>query len=256
MIPAELEYVRPTTLDDALAALAAEGAVPIAGGHSLVPMLKTRLARPSLVVDVRDVLPRGISGDRSSVTIGAATTWRDLSAAREVPELVRECASGIGDLQVRNHGTAAGSLAHADPASDFAAVALATDASLRLLSASGERVVAAADFFVGPFTTVLAQGELIVEIVLPAEYAGSAYVAVEDPASGYALAGAAVCVYGGGRSAIGLTGATAVPVRLDAVTSVDELDVLADARTDAGYRRRLAAVVIERALARATERAA
>jgi carbon-monoxide dehydrogenase medium subunit len=258
MIPAPLDYLRPTTLDEALEALRADDALPLAGGHSLVPMLKLRLSRPSLLVDVRGVLPRGVD----STAIGAATTWRELAAAPS--ELVRECAAEVGDLQVRNHGTVGGSLAHADPSSDFAAVAVAADARLRLVSASGEREVAAAQFFTGPFGTVREHGELIAEIIVP-EVPG-AYEAVEDPASGYPLAGAAVCL-ADGRSRIGLTGVAGSPVLLEdveadpAAASAATVDVLADAdlledlRADADYRRRLAAVVVSRAMTRALERA-
>jgi aerobic carbon-monoxide dehydrogenase medium subunit len=262
MIPAPLDYFRPDSLDEALEALRAEDSLPLAGGHSLVPMLKLRLARPSLLVDVRGVLPRGITRDAAGATIGAAATWRELADADL--ELVSECASSIGDLQVRNHGTVGGSLAHADPSSDFAAVAVATDARLRLVSGSGEREVAATDFFAGPFTTAREHGELISEIVLGAE--GGAYVAIEDPASGYPLAGAAVCV-ADGRCDIGLTGVAGAPLRLAGVEAVSDavasataealvgVDVLDDVRADAAHRRRLAAVVAARALERALERA-
>jgi carbon-monoxide dehydrogenase medium subunit len=280
MMPTPFEYTRPGSLAEAFDELGRDGSVALAGGHSLVPMLKMRLVRPSLLVDVRAVLPRGIR-DGVEIVIGAATTWRELfeaGAVREVPTAVRDCAAAIGDVQVRNHGTLGGSLAHADPASDFGAVALAVDARLRLVSATGERAVVASDFFAGPFATVLGKGELIAEIALPAELArcGSAYVAIEDPASGYALAGAAACVNLGGagveRCRIGLTGVAETPLRLRSVEAevtetgmaaaraataeaLDSIDALDDVHADPAYRRQLAAVVVERALRCAVERA-
>jgi carbon-monoxide dehydrogenase medium subunit len=266
VIPAPFEYVRAGSVEEALEALADPEAKVLAGGHSLVPVLKLRLVRPSLLVDVGRLPLRGVAREDGVLRVGALTTYDELLRADGVPDALREAAASVGDLQVRNRGTIGGGLAHGDPASDVAAAALALGARLRARSPEGERELPADGFFIGPYTTALAQQELVVELVFEAGGA-SAYASVEDPASGYPLAGAAVRL-GDGRATVGLTGVAAAPRRLEAVEerlaggatpSVDELEeLLGDVEAGGGdleHRRRLAAVVVARAAAQARERA-
>jgi carbon-monoxide dehydrogenase medium subunit len=259
MIPARVDYMRAGSLDEALEALREPEARALAGGQSLIPAMKLRLARPSLLVDLGGLDLNGIRVDDGELRIGALATWDELARSEELrrPELraISECADGIGDLQVRNLGTIGGGLAHADPASDMLAVALAHDMRLVVRSASGERTVPAEAFFVGPFTTALEPGELITEIVVPVppQGSGSAYVAVENPASGFALAGAAALAHADGTSRVGVTGVGGRPF-LDPVGSAD-LTVTYDRFAPPEYRRQLMDVVIRRATDQARTRA-
>jgi carbon-monoxide dehydrogenase medium subunit len=263
VIPAAVTYVRATTIEDALGALGDPDASALAGGQTLIPAMKLRIARPSLLVDIGGLDLRGVSVDADSVRIGALTTWDELLRARELerPELaaIPECASGIGDLQVRNRGTVGGSLAHAHPASDFPALALAFGASIVLRSAGGERAVDAREFFLGPFTTAIRAGELLTEVVLPlpAEGSGSAYACVEHPASGYALAGAAALVRPDGTRTAALTGIGSHAFLLESgdTTGLEDVTVFGDDFAPVAYRRHLARVVVGRALAAAAARA-
>lgn len=265
MIPAAVRYERPTDLERALELLGEEDARALAGGQSLLPVMKLRIARPELVVDISRLPLRGVELRGDELLVGALTTWDELASA---PELGRaafagivECAQGIGDLQVRNRGTIGGSLAHADPASDMPAVLIALGARLRLRSRRGERSIQASDLSVGPFLTTLEPGELITEIVVstPPQGSGSAYVSVEHPASGFALAGAAALVSPAGES-VALAGVAATPVLLtegaDPSAALAEIDVLDDRFAPEEYRRQLAAVVVRRALEAARTRAA
>ncbi|MDW8339666.1 MAG: FAD binding domain-containing protein, partial [Thermoleophilia bacterium] len=167
-----------------------------------------------------------------------------------------ECAAGIGDLQVRNRGTVGGGLAHADPAGDAPAVALALDVAIDAHGPQGARSIPAAEFVLGPYETALAAGELAVGIRVPVPPAGSgsAYVKVEHPASGFALAGAAALVLPDGSSRIALTGIGGAPVLLADESGIDELEVAGDRFAGADYRRHLARVVVRRALERARAR--
>ena len=263
MIPAAVDYTRATTIDDALAALADPAASALAGGQTLVPAMKLRVARPSVLVDIGGLDLRGVSVDGESIRIGALTTWDELLRASELerPELagIPECVSGIGDLQVRNRGTVGGSLAHAHPASDFPAVALAFGAAIVLRSAGGERRVNAAEFFLGPFMTAIQGGELLTEIVLPLPPGGtgSAYACVEHPASGYALAGAAALVGPSGtRAAVTGIGGHALLLENGDPSALEDVTVFGDDFAPADYRRQLARVVVQRAVAAASTRAA
>jgi aerobic carbon-monoxide dehydrogenase medium subunit len=200
MIPASLDYVRAKTLNDAFKALAGRDTKVIAGGHSLLPMLRLRLARPAKLVDIAGLKElRGIQVEKGGVRIGAATTYREIldsSTIRSRLPVMQEVTRTIGDLQVRNRGTIGGALAHADPASDMTALLLALDATFNLRSKSGKRAVKAADFFKGAFDTALKKGELLIDIVVPvvAKGAGAAYASFEQPASGYPMAAAAAVV--------------------------------------------------------------
>ena len=280
MIPAEFAYRRAVSVEDAIAALADPDAKIVAGGHSLIPMMKLRLARPSLLVDIGGLPLGGIVDGAGEVAIGALTTHADIARASSLTggalAAVAECAAAVGDAQVRNAGTIGGSVAHGDPASDAPAALLALDARIRVLAAGGQREVPAGEFFKGPFWTALGEQELVTAVVYPkpSGQAASAYASVEDPASGYPLAGAAaLVVVEGGRvvsARIGVTGvsgtafrataAEAAAVSGAAVSAAAREDiagqaVFGDARFDEEYRRHVAAIVIGRAVERAVARA-
>ena len=284
MIPAGFDYVRAASLRDALSVLAAgDGTKVLAGGHSLLPMMRFRLAQPPRLVDISGLTElRGIEEHRRGARIGSGTTYRDLlesALLRERFPLVAECTHGIGDLQVRNRGTVGGSLAHADPASDMPAVMLVLDATFNLRSKRGKRAVRAREFFQGPFATQLAEDELLIDITLPPlpKGAGTSYLSQDQAASGYALAGAAavvartrktvshavVALTGVGEvsrligSADQLVGTKAEPEVLARVAggSVDGIEIDGDIHAPAEYRRHLATVVVRRALESALSRA-
>jgi len=265
MIPASIQYRRAISLRDALEGLADPDAAILAGGQSLIPVLKLRLARPSLLVDIAELELRGVEVENGSVRVGALTVWEELTSEPRLagPALaaIPECAAGIGDLQVRNRGTVGGSLAHADPASDFPAVALALGATLRLASATGTRDIEASEFFLGPFTTAIAPEELLTDVLVPTPDpgSGSAYVCVEHPASGFALAGAAVLVRPDGSHSVAVTGvgshAFLLPAADDPTDGIAEAEVFGDHFASADYKRHLASVVVRRALATAEKRA-
>ena len=288
MIPAPFEYERPASLAEALRVLAegGPGVRAIAGGQSLLPLMKLRLARPERLVDIgRFEELRGVrSLPDGGLAIGALTTWADLLADPRVMAVgaIGDAIPTIGDVQVRNRGTIGGAIAHADPAADIAAPLLALDATLVARSAGGERTIPIAELFVGPFTTGLAPGELLTEVRLDAAAvrAASAYVAVPHPASGYPIAGAAVALRraqagppdaDGPRDAwaIALTGVGDVPYRAAASESAlaqgapaaaaaagaaAGVRVLADPYADRDYRAAMAVVTCRRALDAALSR--
>ena len=218
MIPAPTRYARATDLDHAFELLAEPDAKAIAGGQSLIPVMKLRIARPSVVVDISRLALRGIAERDGELHIGPLTTWDDLTGvAHPGLEAIAECANGIGDIQVRNLGTVGGSVVHADPASDMPAVLLALGARLEVRSPAGSREVPVGEFLLGPFTTSLEPQELVTDVVvpLPGPGSGSAYASVEHPASGFALAGAAALVTPD-REAVAVTGVGATPFALAA----------------------------------------
>ena len=258
MIPAETCYARASDLDHALELLAEPDSKAIAGGQSLIPVMKLRIARPSLVVDISRLDLRGVEERDGEVHVGPLTTWNELIGAEVLqrPPLaaVAECARGIGDLQVRNLGTIGGSVVHADPASDMPAVLLALGARLRLRSPEGERALAVSDALVGPFTTTLEPDELVTDIAIPMppHGSGSAYASVEHPASGFALAGAAALATPDGES-VAVTGVGLTPFVLSG--DLSDAEIFGDRFAPAEYRRALARVVADRALSAARERA-
>jgi aerobic carbon-monoxide dehydrogenase medium subunit len=263
VIAAALQHRRASSLDDALEALADPDAKALAGGQSLLPVLKLRVIRPSVLVDIGRLDLGGMRLDGDELRIGALTTWDELARATELRQgplaAIAECAAEVGDLQVRNRGTLGGSLAHADPASDLPAVVLALGAQLVVRSTSGERTVEASAFFRGPFTTALDQGELITEVVFPVvPGAGSAYVRVEHPASGFALAGAAALVRREGEQSVAVTGVGAhaflLPADGNPLEALADAEIYGDRFAPEEYRRHLAGVVVGRALERARER--
>jgi carbon-monoxide dehydrogenase medium subunit len=284
MIPTSFDYVRAGSLKDALNALAAGGGTKvIAGGHSLLPIMKFRLTQPTRLVDISrlDEL-KGIAEKGRGARIGAGTTYRELLESdllRERFPLVVEATETIGDLQVRNRGTVGGGLAHADPASDMPAVMIAVDATFNLRSKRGKRSVQAREFFQGPFTTGLADDELLTEIILPPlpSGAGSVYVSQDHPASGYAIVAVAAVVArkrktvshavaaltGVGevaflcRSVESLVGSQGEPEAIARVAAeaTAGIEINGDTFAPAEYRRHLAEVMTRRALATAVERA-
>lgn len=195
MIPQSFEYSAPKTIDEALGLLA-EGAKPLAGGMSLIPMMKLRLAAPEHVVDlgrIRDLNYIREAGGK--LHIGATTTHHEVESSALVKAkcpLLAEAAACIGDVQVRNMGTIGGSVAHADPSADYPAALQALEAQFVLKGASGERTVSAADFFLDTFTTALEPGEIVREVVVPVEIGTVSYQKVFQPASGFAIVGIAV----------------------------------------------------------------
>jgi carbon-monoxide dehydrogenase medium subunit len=277
MIPAAFDYARPASLDEALELLA--GADPsirvLAGGQSLIPLMKLRLARPQRLVDVGrlDALHGVRDAAGGGLAIGAMTTWATLLGDPRVTAhgALADVLPVIGDVQVRNRGTIGGSLAHADPASDIAAPALALGFEVVARSAArGERTIPVTELFAGPFMTSLAPDEILVEIRVPAAPAGtaSAYRALPQPASGYPIAGVAV-VLGAGSAVVAVTGvgeqpyrATGVEQALAAGASIDDAvagittgqRVNSDIHADRVYRAAMAAVMARRAHALASSR--
>jgi carbon-monoxide dehydrogenase medium subunit len=287
MFPAAFAYHRPRTVGAALKLLQAHGeeATLLAGGQSLLPMMKLRLLEPAHVVDIGRIRAlRRIRAGEGRLRIGAlATHWMIESSAvvRRAAPALAEAAHVIGDLQVRNLGTVGGSLAHADPASDYPAVLLALDAEIDLLGPGGGRSVAAAAFFRGVMTTAAAADEMILAVTVPVQAgaAGQAYLKIPNPASGFALAGVAALVrLDGGRYAhvrVGITGVAGAPYRARGVEdalagrevsdallaeaaarAADGVDPNDDLHASGAYRLHLARVLARRALAAAAERAA
>jgi len=197
MRPAALNYQRSTSLNEALQMLAHPGAKPIAGGHSIIPPMNLRLSEPELLIDIGRLTElKGIRVEGGSLIIGSLSTHADVSRSSEVqahaPALAK-AASVVGDPQVRNWGTLGGNIAHADPASDPPTVLLAYDARIHVAGLNGSRVIAAADFFKGLFTTDLRAGELVTAVeIASASSKKSAYAKMAHPASRYAVVG--VCV--------------------------------------------------------------
>ena len=288
MIPAMFDYRRAESLDDALAALAeGDGSTKvIAGGMSLLPLMKLRLASPGRLIDIGRLSElKGVRKlDDGRMAIGALTTYAELldSPMRQYG-LLRDALPHIGDVQVRNRGTIGGAIAHSDPASDLPACLLALDAELVARSASGgERLIPMVGFTEGAFSTGLRSDELLTEIRVmgPRDDAGSAYVSLQNPASGYAMVGVAVVVFevenvGIGSANVAVTGvsdapyrATAVeaalagsgrsPASIDAAAShaTDGQTVNADIHADRDYRTRMAAVFTRRAIQAALARLA
>ena len=283
MIPTTFEYARATSLDDALAKLheAGEGAKVIAGGHSLVPLMKLRLSEPQALIDIGR-LPElhGIEERDGAISIGAATVHHDVATSSLLQSrcpAVAEAAASIGDPQVRNRGTIGGSVAHADPSADMPAVLLALDADIHLKSPRGWRAVKAADFFRGLFLVDMRADEIIARIAF-VPVRSAAYAKLHQRASHYAIVGVAASleVKDGTIAAarVGLTGATSHACRLARVeqalegrplaqATIDgaaqvagqELDeVNADIHASAEYRRAMVQVFVRRALSSAMAR--
>jgi carbon-monoxide dehydrogenase medium subunit len=283
VISSHFEYMRAKSIDDALAKLRAsdgEGKF-IAGGHSLVPLMKLRLSEPRLLIDIARIPGlAGIHSKGEKVEIGAGTVHQDVASSSMLQQscpMIAECASDIGDPQVRNRGTLGGSLAHADPAADYPAVMLALDAEIHLKGHNGWRTVKAPDFFKGMFTVDLAPDEIIAGVQFQ-PVLSAAYAKLQQRASRFAIVGvaAAIDVHGGTiRSArIGLTGASSHAMRLFDVEEAlagkpatekgieaavkmagrSLKDVNSDIHASAEYRRAMVPVFTRRALSKAIAR--
>jgi carbon-monoxide dehydrogenase medium subunit len=283
VIPAAFDYQRAGTLDEALGLVGSSGTKVIAGGMSLLPLMKLRLASPERLVDIGRL--RELKGvrklDDGRLAIGSLTTYAELmeSPARHYG-LLRDALPGIGDVQVRNRGTVGGAVAHCDPASDLPAVLLALDAEIVARSKGGERVIPADGFFLGAFETALAEDELITEIRLPGarDDAGSAFRSMSQKASGYSIVGVAVVVIIDGdrgitQAGVALTGVGDAPYRARGVEAAlvgtdgraaaaaaaashatDGVTVNSDIHADAAYRTAMAAVYTRRAIEAAVGR--
>ena len=287
MFPAEFEYHRAATVKDAISMFKqfGDGARILAGGHSLLPMMKLRLAQPSHLIDIGRIAElRNIEENADKLTVGAAVTHDRISndtLVRAKLGLLAECAAAIGDVQVRNRGTIGGSLSHSDPAADYPAAVLALEAELKLESDSGARTVKAADFFIDLMTTTARAGEILTQITFASisPNAGYAYLKHRHPASGFAIVGVAVLMVLDKRGncqrvRVGVTGLGAKAFRAEAVETdltgkipddatidlaaarvADGIDPLADIHTSAEFRAQLARVYTRRALSIAAARA-
>jgi carbon-monoxide dehydrogenase medium subunit len=286
MIPAAFDYQRASSVDEAVTLLAESGgdAKILAGGHSLIPTLKLRLARPETLIDIGRIDElKGISEDGDTIVIGALTTHDDVASSDVVqakaPNLAA-AAAAIGDLQVRNCGTIGGALVHADPAADYPAAILADEAEIVVQGPNGSRTVPAADFFLDIFVTAVQEDELLTAVRIPARApgTGSVYLKFPNPASGYAVVGCAANVtMDGGKCAnvrVAFNGVSGVAFRdadvEDAITgtSGDEAaivaaaecagngqDCMSDTFASAEFRAHLAKVYAKRALTAAVKAA-
>jgi carbon-monoxide dehydrogenase medium subunit len=275
VIPSAFDYTAPDSLDDALEALADGGdnAKLLAGGHSLIPLMKMRLAAPGLLIDLRKLGDlRGIQPGDETARIGALTTHHEVSQATELG-VAAHAAGQIADQQVRNRGTIGGSLAHGDSASDMPAVLLACEGSVVARGPNGEREIAAADLFKGFMTTSLADDEIVTEVKLPMLPGyGFAYDKFTRRAEDWAMVGVCALVKlsdGTVEDArVAFTNMAAVPVRaegvegalrgqgVDAIASASEhadegLDPPGDLNATPDYKRHLARVLTRRALEKA-----
>jgi len=269
VIPAAFDYVRAGSVDEALGALAEHGdeAKVLAGGHSLVPLMKLRLATPSVLVDVGrlDEL-KYVRDEGDHVAIGALTRHRDVEVSdvlRQHVPILAHATSHVGDPQVRHRGTIGGSIAHGDPASDLPAVLLALGATLVATGPQGRREIAADDFFEGFLETALGEGELLTEIRVPkVTGAGWSFQKFNRRAQDWAIVGVA-CVRTNGSAGIGLVNMDSRPVRAsaaeqaiaagagaaDAAAVADEgTEPAGDLNASPEFRRHLARVLTRRAL--------
>ena len=277
MIPTDFEYQAPGSLDEAVSALAGGGedAKLLAGGHSLLPLMKLRLAAPTLLVDLRKVPGlHGIDRQDGSFRIGAMTTHATV-ADREELGVVARAAGLIADQQVRNRGTIGGSLAHGDPASDLPGVLLATEGEVTARGAGGQRSIPAAEMFQDYMTTALAQDEVLTEVRLPAmDGFGFGYEKFSRRAEDWAMVGVCALVKASGDSCedvrIGLTNMGSTPLRATAAEealrgqplnaesiaaaaeqAAEGTDPPGDLNATPDYKRHLARVLTRRALAQA-----
>ncbi|HEX2348202.1 MAG TPA: xanthine dehydrogenase family protein subunit M [Ktedonobacterales bacterium] len=286
MFPATFDYKAPASLSEALTLLGQNSdAKALAGGQSLLPLMKLRLASPTALIDLRNVPEmKGIRGDGGGVILGAMTSYFqavDAPLVQQKTPLIVQALRQVGDPQVRARGTIGGSLAHADPAGDLPAVALALNGRMHIVGPKGEREVAARDFFVDMLTTALEPDELLTWARFEATdtpRTGTAYVKHRHPASGYAVVGVAAvvmldeagnCV----EARVGVTGAGGHAVRATGVEqalsgkpfaataaeasahAADGLDLLSDTYASAEYRGHLTRVLTLRALNEAAQRA-
>lgn len=284
MYPPKFDYHRANSLNDAVALLQQHGGAKVlAGGHSLIPVMNLRLADPGTLIDIGRVSElKGISVQGNTVRIGALTTHAMIAASADVPTVLSEAAGMIGDPQVRNRGTIGGNIAHADPASDLPTVLTALGANIHVTGPGGSRKITADDFFTGLFATALEDGEIVtaIEVAKSGVGSGSAYAKLFNPASRYAMVGAAaiVTVSSGNCTAAGVAvgGLTPAATRAKSVEAaligkpLDEAtisaaaaavahdlgdDVIGDIHASVEYRQAMAPVFVKRALIAAAQRA-
>ncbi len=287
MFPAQITYHRAGSVAEAVQLLSDnEGAKILAGGHSLLPLMKLRLAAPAVLVDIgRIEALKGVSASGGGITIGALTTHAEIASSDLVQQhapVLAEAAALVGDPAVRNRGTIGGSVSHSDPASDQPTVLTALGATFNVTGPGGDRSIAAADFATGLLENALAENEVLTSISVPsvASGAGSAYVKFSHPASRYAVVGAAaiLAVSGGACSSASVVvgGVETTPARASSVEAALAGSDLGDAALDAAaaavggdlngdpmgdvfasadYRRAMAAVYVRRALGAAASRA-
>jgi len=286
MYSADFDYHRARSIDDALRMLGAHpGAKLLAGGHSLIPLMKLRLAMPAAVIDIGRVPElRGIAVAGNAIRIGALTTHAEIAASADIKRsapALSDAAAIVGDPAVRNRGTIGGNVAHADPASDLPTVLVALGASIEVAGSKGKRTITAADFFTGIMTTAIGDDEILTDVVVPAAARGqaSAYAKFSHPASRYAVVGAAafVTIANGTCTAcsvaIGglvshaqrlpsvearlkgqaLSEATIAAAAAEAVKDLGEVN--GDIFASGEYRRAVSPVYVKRAIARAAARA-
>ena len=289
MYSADFDYYRAGSVAEAGELLKTHpGAKLLAGGHSLIPLLKLRLAAPAAVIDIGRIGElRGITVGDGAVHIGSLTTHAELAASADVQRhaaALAEAAKQIGDPAVRNRGTVGGNVAHADPASDLPTVLCALGASLRMTGPGGERAIAASDFFLGVMSTSLGEDELLTSIEVPVAQAGQggAYAKFAHPASRYAVVGVAATVTVAGGSctdaSVVVGGVVPTPARASSVERAlvgqtlsaetisaaaqsvggdlgDNADLLGDIFASAEYRKAVTHVWVQRAVTAAADRA-
>ena len=283
MIAQNFEYSAPANLKDALGLLAGENTKVLAGGMSLIPLMKLRLSTPDQLVDIARIPELNyIREDSGMLRIGATTTHYQVESSplvRSRCPLLAEAVSHIGDMQVRNQGTLGGSIAHADPAADYPASLLALEAKVVLVSATGKREIPIAEFFVDTFTTALDAGEIVQELIMPVEQqsTGTSYQKMVQPASGFAVVGIAARIRKSGGvitlARVGVTGLSGKPYRAWGVEKAlegtpgsttdvhkaaslvaDGVDPNSDLFASAHYRAHLARIYTQRALTVAISR--
>ncbi len=273
MIPVAFDYQKVNSVEDAIAALSGGDNKILAGGHSLIPAMKLRLNQPAKLVDIAGVVSiKGVKEEDGEIVIGAGTTHHDIAKnALIISNLpfFAEAASLIGDLQVRNHGTIGGSLAHADPSADWPAPVLAADAVIEVQGKAGKRRIKSTDFFTGLFSTSLQEDEIIIAIRIPVPAKGTktTYQKFVQPASRFAVVGCAVIRFADGRINIAFTGVaenafrdgnaekaisgkafndSSIAAAVEA--AVQGVDVLSDHYASEDYRKHLAKVYLKKAL--------
>jgi carbon-monoxide dehydrogenase medium subunit len=248
MLLAPVEYVRPSSLAEALEALGrSENARPLAGGQTLINVMKARAAQPDLLVDLADLSEvRGISESGGQLEIGAMTTYADLMDSREINStrpVIGRVAGEIADVQVRNRGTIGGNVCLSDPTNHFPPLMVAMNAQMTVAGPGGERQVPAGEFFLGVYMTAVQPGEVLTKITIPPAE-GDGFAAVTIGREGTCIVNAAATKNGDVRFAIGCVGA--VPA-----TSLEEIDPPSDVHGSAEYRRHLAKILVDRAVAEA-----
>ncbi len=287
MYPAAFEYLAPKGVGEAIEFLRryGEDAKLLAGGQSLVPMMKLRVARPKYLIDIHRIADLNyIREDAGSVHLGAMTRHVQIEDSQLIGEklpILREAASEIGDAQVRNRGTIGGGLVEADPSGDYGAVVLALNAEMKCMSPRGERVIPAADFFTFAYTTALQSDEILTEVILPIPNSGSAgvYLKLERVAGDFAIASAAVQLSLDPNDAcnqigIGVTGAGTVPQKALSVEILlrgkkitpelieeagrliqEGAEPIEDLRGSAAYKKKALSAILRRAIAESLRRA-